>query len=216
MQQYAKAQNAYDQLFEDYPSTRYVEPVTRQMFTIARNWLEVSEPAARGAVRTVSAETTIEEPPPPPPSRDPTLKWRILPNFHNKTRPVFDTQGRALAALKSIWLNDPTGPLADDALMMTASYFLQKGSHIDADRYFQILREEYSESPHLEEAFVLGSHVKLMSYQGPYYDGTSLAGAEKLTEQTLQLFPNIEDRQRLKQDLGKLYLARAERAWMKV
>ena len=27
---------------------------------------------------------------------------------------LFDTDGRALEALKSIWLNDPTGPLADD------------------------------------------------------------------------------------------------------
>ncbi|MEZ6063611.1 MAG: hypothetical protein R3C19_24945 [Planctomycetaceae bacterium] len=63
---------------------------------------------------------------------------------------------------------------------------------------------------------MLGSHVKLMSYQGPYYDGTSLSGAEKLTEQTLQLFPDLEDRQRLKEELGKLYLLKAQRAWAQV
>ncbi len=216
MKQYPKAQDAYDQLFEDFPSTRYVEPVSRQMFTIAHTWLDVAEPETRNPVRTVSAETTVEPAPKAPPSRDPTLWMRILPNFHDRSRPTFDTQGRALAALKSIWLNDPTGPLADDALMMTASYHLRKGNHVDADRYFQILREEYSESPHLEDAFVLGSHVKLMSYQGPYYDGTSLTEAQKLKEQTLQLFPDLSERQQLKEELGRMYLANAERAWKRV
>ncbi|MEZ6063612.1 MAG: tetratricopeptide repeat protein [Planctomycetaceae bacterium] len=139
MHHYAKAQDAYDQLFEDYPSTRYVEPVTRQLFTIAQTWLEIAEPKTRSTIRTVSAESEVGSVPEPPPSRDPTLKFRILPNFFNKSRPVFDTQGRALAALKSIWLNDPTGPLADDALMMTASYYLKKGTtstRIATSRFF--------------------------------------------------------------------------------
>ena len=43
---YGKAQDGYDQLFEDYPSTRYVEPATRRLFAIAREWLEVSDPIA--------------------------------------------------------------------------------------------------------------------------------------------------------------------------
>ena len=40
---YSYAQDGYDQLFEDYPSTRYVEPATRRLFAIAREWLEVAE-----------------------------------------------------------------------------------------------------------------------------------------------------------------------------
>ncbi len=35
--EYGKAQDGYDQLFEDYPSTRYVEPATRRLFAIARD-----------------------------------------------------------------------------------------------------------------------------------------------------------------------------------
>jgi hypothetical protein len=55
-----------------------------------------------------------------------------------------------------------------------------------------------------------------MSYQGPYYDGTSLEDAEQLKEQTLQLFPDVEERQKLREELRRLYLLRAQRAWYRV
>jgi outer membrane protein assembly factor BamD (BamD/ComL family) len=129
---------------------------------------------------------------------------------------MFDTQGRALECLKSIWMNDPTGPLADDSLMLTATYYQRHDNYVEADRYFEILREEYPDSPHLEEAFLLGAHVKQMSYQGPYYEGRELTGARKLKEQSLQLFPASHSRQQLRKDLDQLYLLEAQRAWSKV
>ncbi len=213
---YSAAQNDYAQLFEDYPSTRYVEPATRRLFAIARVWLEVAEPVARNEIRQVSGEKVIDEGPPPKPPRDPTLRVRVLPNFHDRTRPMFDTQGRALECLKQIWMNDPTGPLADDALMLTATYYQRHDNYVEADRYYEILREEYPDSPHLEDAFLLGAHVKQMSYQGPYYEGRELTGARKLKEQTLQLFPASHQRQQLRKDLDELYLLEAQRAWSKV
>jgi len=212
---YSAAQNDYAQLFEDYPSTRYVEPATRRLFSIARVWLEVAEPVARNEIRQVSGEKVIDEGPPPKPPLDPTLRVRVLPNFHDRGRPMFDTQGRALECLKSIWMNDPTGPLADDALMLTATYYQRHDNYVEADRYFEILREEYPDSPHLEEAFLLGAHVKQMSYQGPYYEGRELTGARKLKEQSLQLFPASHQRQQLRKDLDQLYLLEAQRAWSK-
>src|SRR5690606_10634147 len=131
--------------------------------------------------------------PGPPPSgeqsNDPTRKVPILPNFHDRKRPVFDTNGRALQALKSVWLKDPTGPLADDALMLAASHYVRKGDYIEADHHYTLLREQFPKSPHLQTAFVVGSHVKLMSYQGAPYDGKNLDDAESLKESTLRLFP---------------------------
>ena len=127
-----------------------------------------------------------------------------------------DTRGRALKGLKAIWLNDPTGPLADDALMLTALYYLRRNNNVEADRYFQNLREQYPESPHLEQAFVLGSHAKQMSYQGPYYDKTALVSAKNLKEQTLTLFPNSDDRTQVREDLKKLYLYEAQAEWARV
>jgi outer membrane protein assembly factor BamD (BamD/ComL family) len=214
--QYPKAQDAYDQLFEDYPSTRYVEPSTRRMFTIAREWLEISEPVAKNEIRQVSGEKVIDDGQPAKKPADPTLRVRVLPNFHDKTRPVFDTPGRALEALKSIWMNDPTGPLADDALMLTATHYQRQRNYVEADRYYEILREEYPDSRHLEDAFLLGAHVKQMSYQGPYYEGSDLVGARALKEQSLQLFPASQQRQQLRKDLNELYLLEAERRWAKI
>lgn len=211
-----KAQDGYDQLFQDYPSTRYVEPATRRMFAIARTWLEITEPMAKNAIRQVSGEKVIEDKTPAKRSKDPTVRVPILPNFHDKSRPWFDTQGNALKCLKSIWMNDPTGPLADDALMLTATHYQRKQNFVEADRYFEILRDEYPDSPHLEDAFVLGAHVKQMSYQGPYYEGRELKGAQRLKEQSLHLFPASLERQQLRTDLQKIYLQEAERAWYEV
>ena len=140
----------------------------------------------------------------------------ILPNFIDKTRPWFDTQGRALDALKSIWLNDPTGPLADDSLMLSASYYLRKGDYVEADHLYELLRKEFPKSRHLENAYVLGAHCKLMCYQGPEYGGTELDEAKKLIQQTLRLYPNRPDRARMEGDLKKIELAKAAQFWADV
>lgn len=216
-QRYSLAQDSYDQLLIDYPSTRYMDRVTKRLFEIAHTWLDFPTIATRSEIMQVSRESADGEPlePPKEPGRfpDPTRAVPILPNFHDRSRPVFDTKGRALQALKSIWLNDPTGPLADDSLMLTASYYLRKGDFVESDRYFQILREEYPKSPHLENAFLLGSHVKLMSYQGPRYDGTRLTEARNLKESALRLFPETADRERLREELSRIAEAEARRDW---
>jgi tetratricopeptide (TPR) repeat protein len=116
----------------------------------------------------------------------------FLPNFHDPTRPTFDTEGRALESLKSIWLNDPTSDLADDALMMTASHYLRKGDSVRADEYFAALRQNYPDSPHFKNSFILGSHVKLMSYEGTSYDGARLDEAEQLKESALRMWPDSD------------------------
>ena len=219
-ERYAKAQDAYDQLFQDYPSTRYTDQVTRRLFVIAGNWLDFPSVATPGDVRQASfnrdGSVDAESPPPQKPPRDITRRIAILPNFHDRTRPVFDTRGRGRQALRSIWLNDPTGPLADDALMLTASHYLRKGDYVESDRYYQILREEYPRSPHLENAFVLGSHVKLMSYQGAEYEGNTLEATRQLKESTLRLFPDNEHRQRIRAELDKVAEAQAQRDWVTV
>lgn len=215
LKQYPDAQEAYDKLFKDYPSTKYVSDASERLFEIARIWLRVSGPAAQSAIKTVSAKTG-QPAPEPKKSLSPSERYGLIPNFFDKTRPVFDTGGRARMALKSIWLNDPTGPLADDALMLTAAYYLQSGNHLEADTYFDILRSDYADSPHLEDAFVLGSHVKQMAYQGPHYDGTTLIAAEDLKQKTLNLFPNSKDRQQVREDLNRIYLLKAQRKWSDV
>lgn len=212
---YAAAQDTYSELFERFPSTRHMDVSTAHLFEIARTWLQFPEVVKSAEVQPVNFENPASSPLPKPKEAgfDVTRAVPFLPNVTDRTRPWFDTEGNALAALKSIWLNDPTGALADDALMLSASHYLRKGDYMEADRFYEILREEYPKSPHLEDAFVLGSHVKLMSYQGAAYDGTSLAEAEKLKESTLNLFPASGERERIEAELQKIADAAADRQW---
>ena len=99
-----------------------------------------------------------------------------------------------------------------DALMMTASHYARRGNYIEADRHYTLLREEYPNSPHVQTAFVLGSHVKLMAYQGPAYDGKALQDAEHLKESTIRLYPASEERSRLENELQRIEDAQ-RRGW---
>lgn len=211
---YPAAKDSYDALLKEYPSTRYLEPTTRRLFTIARLWLDLPDFVTSEEIRQVDLERpgkdeTKEE------KSKPERSSALVPNVSDRTRPTFDTKGHALQALKSIWMNDPTGPLADDALMMTASHYLRKEDYREADHYFGILREEYPKSRHLEAAFVLGSHVKLMSYQGAGYDGKQLEDAKQLKQSTLRLFPNIPQKELLIRELKDIEDAEAQRDWDK-
>ena len=213
---YADAQDSYERLVKDYPSTRYLDRFSKRQFEIARYWLR-NEPTATGdAIQKVNYEEPHKSEPiklAPLPSNDPTRIIPILPNFFDKTRPMFDTDGRALEALKSIWLNDPTGPLADDALMLSATHSLRTKDWIEADRFFTLLTEEYPKSPHMEQALILSSHVKLMSYQGPAYDGKKLEQSKALKEQILKLYPKHADRERFLDEIRKIEEAQARHDW---
>ncbi|MGH7201152.1 MAG: outer membrane protein assembly factor BamD [Planctomycetaceae bacterium] len=215
---YSWAQDSYDELMKEYPSSRHLEMVTRRQFLIAQHWLPELKNVSTSEIQQVNYDDLRSTPGPKrqgPSWTEPTRKIPLLPNFTDRTRPVFDTQGRALQALRSIWLNDPTGPLADDALMLTASYHFRKGDYEEADRVYTILREEYPKSPHLQAAFVLGSHVKLMSYQGAQYDGTTLRESAELKESIIRLFPEA-DRERHLEEIRKLEEAKAGHEWQMV
>ncbi len=216
---YRKAEDLYSGLVKDFPSTKYKDDVSRRMFTIAGTWLGFPDVLTPSEILPVSNVEDAAKTPIPQHKRegwDPTRDYALLPNLHDSSRPVFDTNGRALEALKRIWLDNPSSPLADDALMMTASHYMRAGKHEMADDYFSILRTHYPKSPHFENAFVLGSHAKLMSYQGPAYDGTRLSEAEQLKESSLRMFAQSEHRGRLEGELEKIEEARARREWERV
>lgn len=212
---YAKAHDIYAVLLKEYPSTRHLDVVSERLFKIGRVWLNFPEVAKLGEVQQVNYEDPKHKLPAEEPAA-PSGKPLYVPNFTNKAEPLFDTAGNGVAALQAIWMNDPTGPLADDAMMLVASHHARKGNFVESDRFFQMLRETFPNSPHLQEAFLLGSHVKLMSYQGAEYEGKTLIEAELLKESTLRLYPNIEDKDRLKRELAQIDEAKAERDWEQV
>ena len=215
LKKFAASQDNFTLLLTDFPSTRYIDHATGRLFEIGRFWLDSQHFKSAGKIRPVGAST-------PSPGLDPSttrgwlLSLPLVPNFTDSTRPVFDTRGRALQSLKTIWLNDPTGELADDALMLSATVHLERGDYREADRVFTSLRKLYPESPYLESAFLLGSHVRLMSYQGAGYDETPLEQSGQLKQSLLRLFPEAEEQDRLKDELAAIKNAKAAREWERV
>lgn len=209
---FSKSHDAYAELLRDYPSTRHLDTVSQRLFKIAMIWLDHPQVAQMSEIQQVNLEDPGHKvPAEQPPAKSSTPVF--VPNLTDKTRPLFDTEGNAVAALRAIWLHDTTGPLADDALMLAASHYARRGNFLEADHLFSTLREQYPTSPHLQQAFELGSHVKLMSYEGPAYDIKSLEEAEQLKEATLRLFSDTGDRERLREELAKIEDQKALQLW---
>ena len=223
-QRFAPAQDAYDTLLDRYPSTRRLDMISKRQFAISRRWLGFPEAVVGSHVKPVSyAEVAAGTPTPPPAARfaadapprspDPTIAIPVLPNFHDKTRPLFDTTGRALNGLKNVWLNDPTGDLADDALMLSAGHHLRRGDYMEAGRLYDILRREYPDSPHVKDAYLLGAHAREVVWQGPVYDDKGLKESRQIKESFLRLFPGSADRDRVRESLANMAEAEAESDW---
>jgi len=214
---YSWAQDSYDRLLKEFPATRYLDRVSRRKFEIARIWLQFPANIKTSDIQPVNFDNPPSTPPPKSPNHttyDPSRRIPIFPNFWDRSRPVFDTHNRALEALKSIWIKDPSGPLADDALMMTAGYYVRAGNYSEAARVFSTLRGQYPQSPYLEKAYIIGSQMTLVSHQGPAYDGSNLDEAQKLKSAALRLFPKSIDRDRLRDELRKINEAKAREQWV--
>ncbi len=187
-QQYAAARDAFDELMKKYENSRYLDRAVRRQFAIGRYW----EQAHRAS---------------------PT--WPIVPNVTDDRRPAFDTWGHAIKAYESVRMNDPTGPLADDAIMATANaYFVQK-RYEDAAYHYDLVRKEYPRSEHQYDAHRLGMKAKQLMYQGPMYDGTPLEEAAEVADQTLRQFRGElgPDRRRIIEEKNRIVAQQAEREW---
>lgn len=207
---YSWAQDAYDRLLERYPSSRHLDDVTRRMFAIAQSWMGFPD-VQDDNVQLASGELQKTN----PRTGDRRFEKPSFFNIGDDSRPLFDTAGRALQALQTIWLHDANGPLADDALMLTANYHLQTADFVEAARVYQLLCEQYPDSPHFKDAYLLQSHVRLAAYEGPGYDDKSLNSSKQLKETAQRLFPNLdpEQRQKLNEELDRISVIELQREW---
>jgi TolA-binding protein len=171
-ERYPKANNAYEDMLKKYPNSRHLDKAITRQFAIARYWEQHAD-------------------------YDPD--WVTTPNFTDDKLPLFDKLGRAIKAYENIRLNDPTGPLADDAIMATANSYFRRGRWNDADYQYALLIKEYPRSDHQFNAHELGLQCKLRRYQGPDYDGTPLEEAEQLVKtQRKQFHTELTEEQRLR------------------
>lgn len=154
---YHASRNAFDTLMKKYDNSRHLDRVTARQFLIGRFWEEKGREHSTFAL-----------------------------NLTDKTRPWFDTKGNGIKVYENIRLNDPTGPLADDALMAQATSYFMDNRFEDAAYHYEVLRKDYVQSDHLTQAHLLGLQSYMNSYQGAQYDITPLKKAETLCEQTMR------------------------------
>ena len=184
--QYNKAYDAYSGLLKKYENSRYLDKAVQRLFAIGVYWEQKGEKVLNYA-----------------------------PNFIDKTRPTFDTRGYSTTAFEGIRLQDPTGPLADDAVKRVADHNFLRGRYEDAAYNYDMIRKEYPHSEHYMESQLLGLQSKMLSYQGPQYDHRPLEEADKLCRDTLaQVSPTqTAERERLTAAQAKIRNQLAERDW---
>lgn len=184
--QYYKASDEFAALLKAHENSRHLDRVVVRDFAIARYWESQA---------------------------DKHTSW--LPNFSDKTMPHFDAIGNAIAVYESIRLNDPTGPLADDALFATANAYFVRSRYEDADYHYDLIRKEYPRSEFQMQAHVLGLRAKLRTYQGAEYDEKPLNESEKLIDVTLVQFAADmpDERERLIRARKAIRIQKAEREW---
>jgi len=156
---YPEATESYGRLIKKNSNTPHLDKIIRRQFSIAQYWEQHHQSKPH---------------------------WAMTPNLLDNTRPLFDTLGRSLKTYENIRLNDPTGPLADDAIMATANSHFLRGRYEDADYHYGLIRREYPRSEHQYEAHLLGLRSKLRMYQGADYDGQQLEEAKRLIKQFSQ------------------------------
>ncbi|MEN6556697.1 MAG: outer membrane protein assembly factor BamD [Thermoguttaceae bacterium] len=160
---YPKAHDTYGGLLKKYSNTRHLDTVSIREFTIGRYWEQL---------------------------QDTKPMWTIAPNMTDSGRPLFDTFGYAVQAFERVHQNDPTGPLADDALMALGNAYFRRGQYENAAYNYDLLRKEYPNSEFQMKAHVLGLQSKMRMYQGAMYVGGPLKDADKLAKNTLTQYGN--------------------------
>ena len=185
--QYPKAEDTYDQLVKKYSNTRHLDRIAQRQFVIAQYWVALDRKSHLPV---------------------------IVPNFVDRSRPLFDTRGRALKAYDHVRINDPRGPLADDSIMAQANAHFLDRQWMDADYFYALLRSEYPDSDFLLQAYLLGIQAKLRAYQGPGYEGGMLDEAGLLADQVLVQFPDQlsrEEEDRMQKTRAEIAAQQAQR-----
>jgi outer membrane protein assembly factor BamD (BamD/ComL family) len=189
LDRYAKAEDGYDEVVKKYANSRYLDRIAQRQFVIAQYWIALDQKHNYAT---------------------------IVPNLVDRSRPLFDTRGRALKAFDHVRINDPRGPLADDSIMAQANAHFLDRQWLDADYFYGLLRTEYPDSDFLMQAHLLGLQAKLRAYQGPGYEGGILDEAEVLADQTVVQFPDQltrEESDRVQSTRAAIAAQQAQRHW---
>jgi outer membrane protein assembly factor BamD (BamD/ComL family) len=163
---YVKSNDSFERLYADYPGTEFLDKLVSREYSLAQMWLSQSDQAAK-----------------------PEQKLSWFSHF-NGEQPVIDTRGTGLKALEHVRHHDPTGPLADDAVLQIADYHMRSGDYESAAIYYDQLIADHPKSPFLQKAQLAAIDSRIKAYLGPEYDGSGLEKARELVKQTMTAFPD--------------------------
>lgn len=163
---YINAHESFEKLVADYPGTQYLDKLVSREYALARLWLSQNAPDLKDEDK--------------------------LPWYSRFTGglPMIDTQGQGLKALEHVRHHDPTGPLADDAVMQIADYHMGTGDYESAAIYYDQLITDHPKSPFLQKAQLAAIDARMKGYLGPEYDGSGLEQARELVKRTMKTFPD--------------------------
>ena len=137
---YFAAFASFERLHTEYPATGYIDDVVRREYEIAGLWMTQIDP-----------ETPADK----------KLPW--FARLDGRL-PLFATRKFALEALEHVRQNDPTGPLADDAAVKIADYYMKRHEFDTAAQYYAQVVAEYPKSPLYLYARRAAFHARIRSY----------------------------------------------------
>ncbi len=162
---YVDAHDSFERLHADYPASDYLDKLVSREFAIAHIWMALTDPKV-------------------PPEKQ--IGWT---GRFDGQRPLVDTEGTALKALEHVRHNDPSGPLADDAALEIAEYYMKHSDYESAALYYDQLIADFPKSPFLQQAQHAAIDARMKGYLGPDYDSSGLQKARVLVRKTMDSFP---------------------------
>jgi len=177
---YPDAAHTFNRMLNDFKFGVYREKAVARIFDIANYWLDDTR-------RQLEAENEKKE------GKRMFVPWNFV--HTDKTRPFLDEEGNALKMMENVYLNDPTGPHAEQALYMSGYVQFHRGNYKEADYLLSQLIEmddkNGKKSKLRNQAIELCILAKNNSTGGPAYDPRKLVESLKLIHDTKMSNPEM-------------------------
>ncbi|MCS6976514.1 MAG: tetratricopeptide repeat protein [Gemmatales bacterium] len=193
---YPAARETYETLLKEFPSSRFRGEAVQRQFAIAEYWLEDTRAEIREKEKNKDG-------------------WSFsLPRLvsFEKEKPTFDTEGHAQKVCEAIYIEDPAGPLAPQALYRAGGISFFRERYEEADTYYSMLVDQYPKSPLAPAALELAIQSKVNQVRGPAYDSRKLIEARQLVDTAMRSYPELEPkREQLERTLIAINEQQAEK-----
>lgn len=177
---YPKARDLFAKLVNTFPSTRYRAEAVQRQYEIASYWLKDTE-------RAMQEWQDYSE----------GKRWFVMPSIisFEQEKPTFDVEGHALKSFQAIYMQDPLGTSAPEALYRAGGINFFRERYDDSDTFYSLLVENYPKSALAPAALELAIQSKIHLVGGPDYDARKLVEARQMVDTALRSYPELRDKQ---------------------